>query len=327
MKGWALTAVILALLPEASTNASKPFTLPSEDRIQTSSLELERSMEPWCPNDCAVAVPFVANYQKGPEHLVFVGALHAFQAGSPTMRAVESGFGKIQPAIVILEGFATAMGENPSALVAEAHRYGTAGADEFARSECIYAASVAIARAVPFIGGEPTREEQMQILRAKGFMDADLAFSGLLNGYSQALRSGDMVDTSAQSVTKIYPRLADNLKAPTNRGGWNLRAPTFEDFRERFKGMYGVDIVGDDKLPLRIDVVNDNTRNGQQARVNMMTRDRHLLGLIEQQLAEKHAVLVVYGSSHWATLSAALQIKTRNAECGAVSGGNLSVPN
>jgi hypothetical protein len=39
----------------------------------------------------------------------------------------------------------------------------------------------------------------------------------------------------------------------------------------------------------------------------MMTRDRHLLGLIEQQLAERHTVLVVYGGSHWATLSAALQ--------------------
>jgi hypothetical protein len=54
-------------------------------------------------------------------------------------------------------------------------------------------------------------------------------------------------------------------------------------------------------------VVNDPTRHGQQDRIGMMMRDRHLLGLIEQQLAEKHAVLVVYGGSHWATLSAALQ--------------------
>jgi hypothetical protein len=71
--------------------------------------------------------------------------------------------------------------------------------------------------------------------------------------------------------------------------------------------MYGVDIVGDNQFPLRIDVVNDNTRHGQQAKVAMMTRDRHLLGLIEQQLAARHSVLVVYGGSHWATLSAALE--------------------
>ncbi len=171
----------------------------------------------------------------------------------------------------------------------------------------MYAASIALVRNVPFIGGEPTREEQCQVLKAKGFTDADLAFSGLLGAYSQALRSGDMPDTSAESLAKIYPRLAQELKAPPNRGGWSLDAPSLEKFEERYKKMYGMDIVGDDTFPLRIDVVNDTTRNGQQARVDMMTRDRHLLGLIEQQLVEKHSVLVVYGSSHWTTLSAALQ--------------------
>jgi hypothetical protein len=141
----------------------------------------------------------------------------------------------------------------------------------------------------------------------KGLTDADLAFSGLLDAYSQALRSGDMPDTSVESLAKIYPRLAENIKAPPNSGGLNLDAPTLQDFRERYKEMYGVDIVGDDKFPLRIDVVNDNTRHGRQTKVSMKTRDRHLLGLIEQRLAEKHAVLVAYGGSHWATLSAALQ--------------------
>jgi hypothetical protein len=223
------------------------------------------------------------------------------------MRAVKSGFDQFQPEVIILEGFPTAMGENPPPLVAEAHRYGTADTDEFARGEAIYAASIALVRAVPFIGGEPTREEETQVLKAKGFTDADLAFSGLLGAYSQALRSGDMSDTSAESLAKIYPRLAEDLKAPPDRGGWSLDAPSLADFRERYRTMYGVDIVGDDKFPLRIDVVSDNTRNGQQAKVDMMTRDRHLLGLIEQQLAERHSVLVVYVGSHWATLSAALQ--------------------
>jgi hypothetical protein len=306
MRSWLLTGLIVGMLAEASINAATQFTLPSEDRIQTSSLELERRTEPWCPGDCAVAVPFVASYRKGTERLVFVGAHHAFQANSPTMRAVKAAFDRFQPGVVILEGFPTAMGENPPPLVAEAHRYGTTGADEFGRSEGMYAASIALVRAVPFIGGEPTREEESQVLKAKGFTDAELAFAGLLYEYSQALRSGDMPDTSAESLAKIYSRLAEDLKAPPNRGGWSLDAPTLEDFRERYKGMYGVDIVGDAKFPLRIDVVNDNTRNGKQGKVSMMTRDRHLLGLIEQQLAEKHAVLVVYGGSHWATLSAAL---------------------
>jgi hypothetical protein len=295
------------MLVEASVNAAAPVTLPDEDRIQPSSLELERRVEPWCPGDCAVGVPFVASYQKGTERLVFVGAHHAFQPNSPTMRAVRVGFDQLQPKVVILEGFPTVMGENPPPLVAEVRRYGTADADEYARGEGSYAGSIALARNVPFIGGEPTREEQNRVLKAKGFTDTDLAYNALLGAYSQALRSGDMPDMSAESLARIYPHLAEDIKAPTNLGGLNLDAPSLENFRKRYKKMYGLDIVGDDGFPLRIDVVNDNTRNGQQAKLDMMTRDRHLLGLIEQQLAERHSVLVVFGGSHWATLSAALQ--------------------
>jgi len=307
MRNGALLGILASLTMNTSVNAAPPATVPSEDLIQPSSIELERRVEPWCPGDCAVGVPFVASYRKGNERLVFVGAHHAFQPSDPTMRAVKVGFDQFRPKVVILEGFPTVMGENPPQLVAEVLRYGTAGGDEYVRGEGTYAGSIALARGIPFIGGEPTREEQTQVLKSKGFTDTDLAFSDLLGLYSQALRSGDMPDTSVESLSKIYPQLADDVKASTSRGGSNLDAPSLEDFRERYKTMYGVDIVGDNQFPLRIDVVNDSTRHGQQVKVNMMMRDRHLLGLIEQQLAARHAVLVVYGGSHWATLSAALQ--------------------
>jgi hypothetical protein len=298
---------LLALLATFSAHAASPFTLPSEDRIQPSSLDLERRVEPWCPGDCTVGVSFVASYRKGSERLVFVGVHHSFEPKSPTMRAVKEGFDQFQPKIVILEGFPTAMGENPQPLVAQARLYGTANADEFVRGEGAYAGSLAIARGVPFIGGEPTREEQTEVLKAKGFTDTDLSFSALLGAYSQALRSGDMPDMSLTSLTKAYPLLARQVKAPPNLGGWSLDAPSFAEFKERYQKMYGVDLVGDQDLPQRIDVVNDHTRHGDQDRVDMMTRDRHLLGLIEQQLDDKHSVLVVYGGSHWADLSVALE--------------------
>jgi hypothetical protein len=301
-----LSSLVVGMLIQTSINAATPFTLPSEDRILPSSMELERRTQPWCPGDCAVDVPFVAKYQKGAECLVFVGARHAFNPNSPTMRAVTAGFAKIQPKVVIVEGFPTAMGQNPPPLVAGAHRYGAPDADEYARGEAMYAASIALMQGVPFVGGEPTREEQTQVLKAKGFTDADIAFSALLGEFSQALRSGDIRDTSAGSLAKIYPQLAQNVRLPTDHGGWNLDAPSLDEFRQRYRDMYGVDIVGDAKFPLRIDV-GDTTRHGQQAKVDMMTRDRHLLGLIEEQLTDRHSVLVVYGGSHWSTLSAALE--------------------
>jgi len=301
-----LWGALVWMLPAATVHAATPFALPNEDRIQPSSLELERRVEPWCPGDCAVGVSFVVTYQKGAERLVFVGAHHAFRPNDPTMRAIDEGFAEIQPIVVILEGFPTAMGENPPPLVAEAERYGTPDADEFARGEAMYAASIALRRKIPFLGGEPTREEQNQVLKSKGFTDADIAFSGLLGGLSQALRSGDIPDTSPESLAKIYPRLAEEMKLPQDHGGWNLDAPSLDEFRQRYRNMYGVDLAGDDKFVLRIDVA-DTSRHGKQNKVDMMTRDRHLLGLIEQQLVERHSVLVVYGGSHWATLSTALQ--------------------
>jgi hypothetical protein len=300
--------LVVGLLMEASVNASAPsFPLPDESRVQPWSLELERKAQPWCPGDCALLVPFVASYRNGTERLVFVGVRHAFQPSDPTMRAVAVGFAKIRPGVVIVEGFPTTMGEDPAPLVAEAHRYGSPGADEFARGEAMYAASLALMRGIPFLGGEPTREEEIQVLKAKGFTDADIAFSALLGLFSQAVRSRDIPDASLASLTKVYPQLAQALKLPWDHGGWNLDAPSLDEFRRRYRDMYGADIVGDARFPLRIDMPDNTTRRGQQFKVDMMARDRHLLGLIEQQLVARHAVLVVYGGSHWSTLSAALE--------------------
>ena len=306
MRQQRLFGLLVGIVMEASMNVATPFTLASEDRILPSSLELERRTQPWCPGNCAVSVPFVASYRKGSERLVFVGVRHAFNPNAPTMRAVTTGFAKIDPKVVIVEGFPTAMGENPPPLVEEAHRYGAPNADEYARGEAMYAASIALMRGIPFLGGEPTREEQIHVVKAKGFTDADIAFGALLGEFSQALRSGDIPDTSARSLAKVYPQSAQTLNLPLDHGGWNLNAPSLDEFRQRYRDMYGVDIVGDGEFPLRIDV-GDTTRHGQQSKVDMMTRDRHLLGLIEQQLVQRHSVVVVYGGSHWSTVSAALE--------------------
>lgn len=303
MRTTCLWGVVVGVPMMTAVNAETPFSLHDEDRVLPSSLELERRTQPWCPGRCAVAVPFVAAYRKGTEHLVFVGVHHAFQANDPTMRAVAAGFAAIHAEVVILEGFPTLMGENPPPLVQEAHRYGAPDAPDFDRGEAMYAASLALSRGIPFIGGEPSHPEQLEVLRAKGFTEAEIAFSSLLGWFSQALRSKDIPDTSAASLAHIYPQLAENVKRQ-----WNLEAPTLDAFREHYRDLYGIDIVADDKFPLRIDI-GDQTRHGRQLRVDMMTRDRHLLGLIERQLAERHSVLVVFGGSHWSTLSAALEAR------------------
>lgn len=298
--------VVIGILLTGAADAG-PAPLADESRILPSSLDLERRVEPWCPGDCSVSVPFIASYKRGRERLVFVGAHHAFQPTSPTMRAVTAAFAMFQPKIVIVEGFPTAMGEDPEPLVAQARRYGTPNADEFAKTEAMYAASTALKRRIPFVGGEPTREEEIGVLKTKGFTAEDIAFNAMAGYYSQALRSGDMSDMSLESLLRQYGRVAYVVKLPLHQGGWNMDPLSFEQFRQRYMEMYGTELAGDTQFPHRIDVVFDRSRNGDQTRADMVTRDRHLLGLIEQQLTDRRSVLVVYGGSHWATLSSALE--------------------
>jgi hypothetical protein len=265
MGKWRLWVMVVGMVTGASTHAVSPFSLPDENRVLSSSVELERKVEPWCPGDCSVGAPFVASYQAGAQRLVFVGAHHAFDPNAPTMRAVKEGFAEIEPNVVILEGFPTALGENPPPLMEAAHRYGASDADEYARSEGMYAASIALMRGIAFVGGEPTRDEQMHVQKAKGFTDADIAFGYLAGGLSQALRSHDIPDTSLASLEKIYPRVVQQLKLPRDHGGWALDAPSLQEFRAHYRQLYGVDVVGDVGLPLRIDVLPSHKPYGQDS--------------------------------------------------------------
>jgi hypothetical protein len=127
--------------------------------------------------------------------------------------------------------------------------------------------------------------------------------------YSQALRSGDIPNLSLDSLQAYYPQIAAAFALPVDHGGQNRDAPPLDDFLRYYRGLYCVDLAGDTGFPLRIDVALDNTRQGQFTKVASKVRDRHLLALIEQQLTARQSVLVVYGGSHWATLSAALETR------------------
>jgi hypothetical protein len=81
---------------------------------------------------------------------------------------------------------------------------------------------------------------------------------------------------------------------------------TLADFSARYRAMFGVDVTRDAELTQR----SEPGTSSPVALLNqsdMLTRDQHLLATIETQLALKKRVLVVYGGSHWTTLSGALQ--------------------
>lgn len=299
MKRAACGAAALASLLLATVQPALPDAPPA---VPPWTLELERRLQPWCLGDCALAVPFTARYEAGDRRLVFVGVRHAFTPGDPTMRAVDAGLEAIPDAgILIVEGFPTAMGENPAPLVIQAQRIGDPDADSFTRGEAMHAISGALAREIPFVGGEPTRSQQVESLARRGYTPADIAFSYVAGGLSQAIRSGELVDTADPRLRDAY---ASWSEAFTQQ--YALEPLTYDDFASRYREMFGIEVTGDAAFTSRMEPGEDSAL----ARLNqadMVARDEHLLATIEDQLAKRKRVLVVYGGSHWTTLSQVLE--------------------
>ena len=298
-----IACAILAIAPPVALAGSA--TPDDAAVIPAWTFELERRLQPWCQSDCALLTPFVATYRSRGQVLVFVGVRHVFTSENPTLRAVDSGFSTASPAIVVVEGFPTEMGESPPPLVQAVRTRGTADADDFARGEAIYAASLAVRRGIPFIGGEPTRREQVGALARKGYEPADIAFSYLLGGLSQSLRAGDLADTSDPGLTAVFARWSGGFA-----NQYKLAPMSLEEFERRYRSMFGVDLASDTQLVARSDIATTTVPAlAALHQADMITRDEHLLATIERQLASRKRVLVVYGGSHWTTLAQALEKK------------------
>lgn len=245
--------------------------------------------------------PFVATYRKHNTILAFVAADHVFTAENNTVAAIASAFEAIAPAIVIVEGFPAAMGESPQALVEEARKRGTPEATSYANGEGMYAASLAIAQHIPFMGGEPTYEEEVGALMRKGFSLPDISYTFVLRNLGQSKRSGQIPSPDDGTFERVYEQVARGVARQLK-----TQSLSFEAFAARYREMFDADIRNDENLVKRNDPGTGNivAAIGQ---ADMRGRDEHLLATILKATGSRRRVLVVYGQSHWVTLSAALQ--------------------
>jgi hypothetical protein len=247
--------------------------------------------------------PFVATYRSHGKVLAFVGADHVFTDENSTIDMIDRTFVKTQPSGVILEGFPTAMGPNPEVIQEAVRRRRNPDADGFARGEASFAASRALARHVPFVGGEPTIDEEIEGLVRLGYEHADVLFAMRLRAIGQARRSGEMPVGDTAAFAKC---VGEQSRAVADMTG---TAPaTVPQFVADYLRLVGVDPVSDPEMPHRYDPGSE-TMLRRMGSDNMRVRDQHLLATIMQQLDLHPRVLVVYGSSHWTTLSRALETR------------------
>jgi len=294
------------------------------DEIPPFTPTLEQRLQPWCPEDCKEGIPFTASYRTAQYVLVFVGARHVFTPKNSTLRAVDSAFVEASPAIVIVEGFPTAMGESPPPLVKEVKRRGTPDATQFTDNEAIYAASLALSHGIPFLGGEPTRAEDVEALVRKGFARTDISFAFALRGLVQSLNAGEITNVRDSRLPAVFERAS---QATAHEFG--LNALSFDDFSRGYRALFRVDIESETDLSARAEP-GTGSPVARLLQSDMVARDEHLWATIQRQLDLKKRVLVVYGGSHWTTLSGVLERKlgkpriTRFINDGAVGATNQS---
>lgn len=244
--------------------------------------------------------PFLATYRSGTKVLGFVAAHHVFTDDNSTIASIRRGFSEINPAALIIEGYATDAGANPADVLESIQLRGKPGAGGFDKSEAVFAASQAVSRKVPFIGGELSPSAQIDRLVALGHNRRDALFALHLSILGQSRRSGEMPVGDAAAFTKAFESASRAVAFMTS-----TELLSEAQFRADYNRIIGGDPVNDRTLDTR---TNPGTYTSLQrmSADSMRIRDEHLLATIEQQLAKSDRVLVVYGRGHWTTLSATL---------------------
>jgi hypothetical protein len=258
------------------------------------SEDLQRSLDPANP-------PFAAIYRSAHHVLGFVAADHVVTPENDTVATVRRAFADIHPSLVIVEGIPTTFGRNPTFIVDELRRRAEPGASTYSQSEAGFTALLALEHKVPFLGGEPTPEEELTGLEAKGYGRDDVLTAFLLRSLGQERRAGKLATGDPVAFAAEYGRVARSVAAMTK-----TELVTEEQFAANYRRLIGSDPVSDSEMATRLDPGSD-TLPHRLAADNMRVRDEHLLNTIFEQLTTHDRVLVVYGSGHWTTLSAALK--------------------
>jgi hypothetical protein len=231
----------------------------------------------------------------------FVAADHVFSPENDTIATVRRAFTEIDPSLVIVEGFPTNFGQNPTFIVAELRRPADHGVTTYSQSEGGFTARLALEHRVPFLGGEPTPAEELGGLEAKGYLRDDVLTAFLLRSLGQERRAGTAPPGDSAAFSAAYAGVARSVSASTK-----TELVPQAQFMANYRRLVGIDPVSDSELATRYDPGTDTLLHRMGAD-NMRVRDEHLLNTIFEQSAAYDRVLVVYGSGHWTTLSAALK--------------------
>lgn len=234
----------------------------------------------------AMTEPYVLSFRRGPKRLTFVAARHTVDPDSDTFRAVEAALAAPGLKMVIVEGVATSRGANPRAFAA--------APDARRVNEARYAARLARARSIPFVGGEPDEPREVRRLLNEGLAPAQVL--------------GALVTRSVAALARVRPKdvaaLAREARAAEirhRRQSRRLARARFE-FGGWYRRAYGVAPEADPRLLLRGTPCGDGPA-AEVIRRLTRARNTHLWGLVRRAVESRDSVTVVYGGGHYLALA------------------------
>lgn len=240
--------------------------------------------------------PLWASFSRGRHHLGWVAAVHGDDPD--TAEIIRRAFDQVDPAIIVLEGFASELGINPAGVIERS-------LTRLPPNETSIAIRLAVDARVPILGGEPSPRERLEELLKLGFSRKDILFSSFFGPLEQDAREGRFSDPNGHAFEQAFADWAGGI---AQEHGLDT-VPDAEAFRAWFLKTYEEPLGADPEWWTR-GWPRDEGVGGRIARESNRIRDVHVYLRVIAELNNRRRALAVYGGSHlssvWAAFSRSL---------------------
>jgi len=239
------------------------------------------------------APPYAARYVRDGRSLTFVASLHEHRSGCDTFRVVEREFERLDPQVVILEGFSSADGVSPAGYSKWVR--GQAEGELWPGGEAAFAAKLALDAGVPFLGGEPSAELVFREAQSERIGPEDLIYFFVVRQVPQWKRAEEDRDRTFEQLYRemirqlahMHPIEAEAFQDPKGFLAWYQRRNGRAFVYDEITTEQSAPLTGEDALFTQ----RVSTQVGE-------VRDAHIASVIADQLNQHERVLVVYGAGH-----------------------------
>lgn len=236
--------------------------------------------------------PALYKFTKGNKQLWYLASKHSNDPNSDTFQFVKYVFNNQKIDIVIVEGFQTDLGLNPSLISKNVLEGKTA--TFYPNAEPSYTIENAINKKVIFVGGEPSDLDIHKAILAKGYQSQDLLAFNFVRRMPQLKRSAKV--SNLKSLEGEFDSYIKSKKVDFGIEGINF---SFQDFKKWYQK--------NQHKPLSIDAGDKGETapiegpyfTQSMSKIITTIRDEHILKTINELMNKYQNVLIVYGSSHY----------------------------